>query len=684
MDWTEWIEQAKNGDKAAYARLKRAAYPQILFLAERFLLTEAEAAEVTEAVFASARDKLFRLKEAGLFLRWLEWMTASECRERLRDRAPALFVERKKSFSTAEELPRIPEHGKPVFVNEARIEKILAAVKEIPAGQRFPLIYSRYCGYSAAETAAFLGYSEETAAFRIRSGENALYTAVHTIDGCGQAGIADIFRALREYAEGAVLAEAAAEPAVPADLMEEETEEEEAEKEPQRGFGALPVLIAVSSLLLAAVLFFLIWVIRDNRAKKAALTTVEAEISVSAPTPEPGKTAVTAIPASEATPSPTPVPTASPSPSPTPFRPVLAGVEYVPEETEWLSSAAKAHICVQGSMNVRSGPTTKYKSLGTMKAGQQVTVYAAKDSWYLVEYAEGQYGWGSGKYILGLFMFRDGSNENLAGITAPKTETAGVMVKNVGVSEGAKLYRDPSASGTVSEVLSFGTKVCVLYEEGDWAFVNCSGVYGWVTASVFDSSNTMSAENGTYYFEIKESAVPQNAGLTVRIEGTLKKQEYITPENAAKYAAGATVKTKKGTKLKPDFTEAEPSAAEAEPGIPAGYYFDGEELRFIYDKELKLYGIYSYSSAMQYTYKKLTFVIRADAAVEDSCFYPVYDIGVPDFGTVDAEKDAFCFTADRLSDYLDFIRARCEYGGLTGHVKVINGVISEMTIEYEE
>lgn len=54
-----------------------------------------------------------------------------------------------------------------------------------------------------------------------------------------------------------------------------------------------------------------------------------------------------------------------------------------------------------GKVNVRKGPSTKYKSYGTLKKGTELTIYGKESGWYIIAYEKGVDGkaYMSGKYV---------------------------------------------------------------------------------------------------------------------------------------------------------------------------------------------------------------------------------------------------------------------------------------------
>lgn len=701
MDLDYCIKRAQKGDKAAFRKLREFYRPETVFLAARFLLDENEAEAAADAVFRDAQAKLTRLKDPELFERWLSWCTARECRERLRERTPALFTEPKK-IPAQDPTAGIPRKGERIRPGKQDLMTgIVEAADGLPVLQRFPFLYCRVCGYSIEETAAFLGLSPETVCFRVRSGEAALYEAVHGLPGAKRAGLDDILIALRDYPVRYVrpgeeellraprpekrerpLPEPEAEPIEEDEEEDELTEEAEEEKQEAKHRSVLPLMILIGALLLAVLIYLIRWTLKDNKAKRASARE-ETTISVSALTPAPGAAEVTAIPRTAITPTPSATPKPTDTPEPTYPPPDVTALEYAPETRDWFAKPYSAFVCAESSVTVRNGPTTKNKKLGTVDANRTVIAYAAKDSWYLVEYESGKVGWTSGQYLFAPEMFKDGSNENLAGITAPMQTITTAEAKKVGAFEGAKLYRDPSQNATYSDTLEYGTKVCLLCFEGDWIFVNRKGSFGWMQMTAFDNSDAMDLGNGTYYYAVTPNAVFEDTGSAVRVEATLYRQEFITPENLEKFIAGETAKTKHGTKLKPSFTAMEKSERTTDSGMSTEYIMDDGELRFVYDAEQGLYAVYTYSQPKLYSVKKLVLAIRPDAKVIDRKYCPNYETGVPSYGSADADGSFLTYGAS-LDDYVLYVSSFGVYEGLSGTITVKNGAVCEITVEQEE
>lgn len=115
--------------------------------------------------------------------------------------------------------------------------------------------------------------------------------------------------------------------------------------------------------------------------------------------------------------------------------------------------AATTYVMVTGSVNVRTGASTKYKSIDKLKKGKVVKVLSSKNGWYKIQLSSNKTGWSSKKYL---------------------TTTNATVKSSVNVRSGAsKKYR-------VIDKLSKGEKVKVLSSSGDWRKVQFDGnEIGW-------------------------------------------------------------------------------------------------------------------------------------------------------------------------------------------------------------
>lgn len=115
--------------------------------------------------------------------------------------------------------------------------------------------------------------------------------------------------------------------------------------------------------------------------------------------------------------------------------------------------AATTYVMATGSVNVRTGASTKYKTIDKLKKGEVVKVLSSKGGWYKVQFDGNETGWSSKNYL---------------------TTTNAKATKSVNVRSGA------STKYKVIDKLSKGENVKVLSSSGDWHKVQFDGdQVGW-------------------------------------------------------------------------------------------------------------------------------------------------------------------------------------------------------------
>lgn len=131
--------------------------------------------------------------------------------------------------------------------------------------------------------------------------------------------------------------------------------------------------------------------------------------------------------------------------------------------------AATTYVMATGSVNVRKGASTKYKSIDKLKKGKVVKVLSSKNGWYKVQLSSKKTGWSSKKYLT----------------TTNATVKSGVNVR----SGASKKYR-------VIDKLSKGEKIKVLSSSGDWRKVQFDGnEIGWSHEDYINKTASSSSSN---------------------------------------------------------------------------------------------------------------------------------------------------------------------------------------------
>ena len=196
-------------------------------------------------------------------------------------------------------------------------------------------------------------------------------------------------------------------------------------------------------------------------------------------TPAPG-----AQPGTE--PEPTAEPTAEPTPEPTPASPYAASkLDYEPQDTELLGETRTGTVVCTVDVNVRSGPGTNYNKLASVSSGNELKVYASAYGWFLIEYKKNIYGWISGQYFFGGWMFETGLNSFLKDIDPAKEYLTAPEKIAVTHPSGANGRSGPGSANDIIARLNTGDECIWIATNGEWRFCDFQGTYCWIHNSNF-------------------------------------------------------------------------------------------------------------------------------------------------------------------------------------------------------
>ena len=129
------------------------------------------------------------------------------------------------------------------------------------------------------------------------------------------------------------------------------------------------------------------------------------------------------------------------------------------------------------SLNVRSGPSTSYKIVTTVKKNDKVNILQSSNGWYKIETASGKQGWASSSYIS---ISNNDTNNN--------TNTS----ENIAIvnTDGLKFRTGAGISYSIIKVLNKGEKVEVISESAGWSKVRYDSRLGYVASQYIDKTNT--------------------------------------------------------------------------------------------------------------------------------------------------------------------------------------------------
>lgn len=155
-------------------------------------------------------------------------------------------------------------------------------------------------------------------------------------------------------------------------------------------------------------------------------------------------------------------------------------------------------------LNVRSGPSTKYKKLGLLKKNTAVTVTGSKDGWYKISY-KGKTAYVSAKYI-------------------KKNESVSTFKQfSVTTTEDLNVRQSRSVSSKNLGQLAKGSKVTVIGSKSGWYTIKYKGKTGYISSKYTKKASTTLKVQ--YYASVISTKAYVRTGASTKYKtvGTLKK-----------------------------------------------------------------------------------------------------------------------------------------------------------------
>ena len=131
------------------------------------------------------------------------------------------------------------------------------------------------------------------------------------------------------------------------------------------------------------------------------------------------------------------------------------------------------------SLNVRSGPSTNYTVVTTVKKNDKVNILQSSNGWYKIETSSGKQGWVSSSYI-------SASNSNTNNSTNNNTQSNIAIVN----TDGLNFRNGAGTSYSIIKVLNKGEKVEVISESNGWSKVKHDSRLGYVASQYIDKATT--------------------------------------------------------------------------------------------------------------------------------------------------------------------------------------------------
>lgn len=443
---------------------------------------------------------------------------------------------------------------------------------------------------------------------------------------------------------------------------------------------ALICVCATFVIVGAAAAGFLIW---GSKLQKAAMQTPTIAPVVQTPTAAAITDEPLAEPTTVMTPEPTDKPTEEPTPQPT-ATPLYLGVDtsllnYKPREDEYFNEPRELMTVVQGTMNIRSGPDKSYTELGNLEMGDKRMAYAASSSWFLIEYADGCFGWASGKLTIADWMFDTNLNSNLYGIDRPDYISSSPWRGMVTYGTGANLKTGPASSRTTAMHLDYEKAICFISQRGDWYFVNSQGNYGWVHKDAFVTPDSCSINDGNYLYYFDGKNVRKADGFYI-IDVDIHAYTVFSVQDVQNVANGQTI-TKHGFTLEPSMLI--DSAANVISDSADHKYIEIDRGYMYYDSSEKGY-IISVDSDDMITYRVKSAVLVLDPDLRiDEMEYCNYMDATQEFSS--SERSRYHYSNEHmhidpedLEDYLDKLDDIFGFCSFFGEITIKNGLVTKM------
>jgi RNA polymerase sigma-70 factor (ECF subfamily) len=170
------MELVKKGDDAAFDELVTRHYQSVYRLAYRFLYDSPEAEDITQEVFLRVYRAAKTYTPKAKFSTWLYTITKNLCFNELRKKKSVTV------FSIEDEmLPELPSpDDSPVSkLEEAEVkQRVLDAVKALPANLRIAVLLLKYHDLSYEEVADILGCTVNAVKLRVHRAKKFLAKSI--------------------------------------------------------------------------------------------------------------------------------------------------------------------------------------------------------------------------------------------------------------------------------------------------------------------------------------------------------------------------------------------------------------------------------------------------------------------------------------------------------------------------
>lgn len=160
-------------------------------------------------------------------------------------------------------------------------------------------------------------------------------------------------------------------------------------------------------------------------------------------------------------------------PATEPVAPQIQTESSEPVETQAGTQALKGgHVTATVGLNVRTGPSVRYRKIGVLRYGTEIVILAEKNNWYQINYKGGT-GWVCGRYVRTAQKTSEKEPE-----TPPLDQGSSTGFVT---AAGLNVRTGPGVSNSRFHVLTRGAKVNIVGEKNGWYLVQFGNSQGWVS-----------------------------------------------------------------------------------------------------------------------------------------------------------------------------------------------------------
>lgn len=167
QDDAEAVRAALSGVQSGYAALMARHRDAVFRFVRSYVGDESEALDVTQDCFIAAFAALHRYDPSRPFRTWIMRIAVNKCHDWGRRRAVRRFLTLARPIEEAADLADSDPDPEERLASDAEVARIHAAIAELPANLKDPLLLCAIEGMAQDEAAAVLGISRKAVETRI-------------------------------------------------------------------------------------------------------------------------------------------------------------------------------------------------------------------------------------------------------------------------------------------------------------------------------------------------------------------------------------------------------------------------------------------------------------------------------------------------------------------------------------